>query len=61
MSEKAEGLQIAPIEAVDPLAPLTIEVKDEVPEGGYGWICVLAVGYSMNIVCFALLLADDFD
>lgn len=32
-----------PLEANVPAA-VQVDVTDEVPEGGYGWVCVLGVG-----------------
>ena len=42
--EKTNGSQVAPLESVDVPAPIAVDVQDGVPEGGYGWVCVLAVG-----------------
>lgn len=53
-SEKVEEAHVEPLDVDAPIPAAVVGVTDEVPDGGYGWVCVFAVGqvlsYSIIIV-----------
>lgn len=46
--EKTDESEMVTVETGLPV-PVDVDPTDEVPEGGYGWICVFAVG---TVNCF---------